>query len=178
MSSNSLCAGQASLLCASISIGGLSTLDEPLSAVVVQSPSSHCNRLLATADLHAAASRVQTKPAKTPKSFLVVKFGRGSANTENSASRRSDKEALLWEMRQPSGMKVDVEAAGIEVKVSVKYICGMSCSSSVNSHNCQPHLPDFLIPALPCALRRLHQHCKVLVTQVAKMPVLGWLCCA
>ena len=115
-----LCAGKASLFCASISIGGLSALDEPLAAVVVQSPSSHCNRLLATADLHAAASRVQTKPAKTPKSFLVVKFGRGSANSENSASRRSGKEALLWEMRQPSGMEIDVEAAGIEVSVSIK----------------------------------------------------------
>ena len=88
----------------------------------MQSPSSHCNRLLATADLHAAASRVQTKPAKTPKSFLVVKFGRGSANSENSASRRSGKEALLWEMRQPSGMEVDVEAAGIEVQCLSTYM--------------------------------------------------------
>ena len=115
----------------------------------MQSPSSHCNRLLATADLHAAASRVQTKPAKTPKSFLVVKFGRGSANTENSASRRSGKEAPLWEMRQPSGMEVDVEAAGIEVKALVKLICGMLCSSSVKSRNSQPHLSGFPLSALP-----------------------------
>ena len=120
----------------------------------MQSPSSHCNRLLATADLHAAASRVQTKPAKTPKSFLVVNFGRGSANTENSASRRSGKEALLWEMRQPSGMEVDVEAAGIEVTVPVNFVCGMSCSSSVKS--LQLHLPDVPLSALPCAQRLPH----------------------
>lgn len=109
-------AGQASLSCASIAIGGLGALDEPLSAVVVQSPSAHCTRLLATADLHAAASRVQTKPAKTPGSFLVVKFGRGSANAENYAARQGGKASLLWEMLQPSGMEIDVEAAGIEVK--------------------------------------------------------------
>ena len=66
-------------------------------------------------------------PAKTPKSFLVIKFGRGSANMENSASRRSGKEALLWEMRQPSGMEIDVEAAGIEVPVSVILYPGIKC---------------------------------------------------
>ncbi len=108
-------AGQASLSCASIAIGGLGALDEPLSAMVVQSPSSHCTRLLATADLHAAASRVQTKPAKTPNSFLVVKFGRGSANADNHAVRQQGKKILLWEMLQPLGMEIDVEAAGIEV---------------------------------------------------------------
>ena len=111
-------AGQASLSCVSIAIGGLGALDEPLSAVVVQSPSSHCTRLLATADLHAAASRVQTKPAKTPGSFLVVKFGRGSANADNHAVRQQGKKkSLLWEMLQPSGMEIDVEAAGIEVQL-------------------------------------------------------------
>lgn len=117
----------------------------------MQSPSSHCNRLLATADLHAAASRVQTKPAKTPKSFVVVKFGRGSANTENSTSWRSGKEALLWEMRQPSGMEIDVEASGIEVTASANLHPGMLCSSSARIHTCQPPLPGCLFPALPSA---------------------------
>ena len=85
--------------------------------MVVQSPSAHCTRLLATADLHAAASRVQTKPAKTPSSFLVVTFGRGCANAEHHAVRQQGKKASLWEMLQPSGMEIDVEAAGIEVKL-------------------------------------------------------------
>ena len=111
------CAGQACFSCASIAIGGLGALDEPLSAVVVQSPSSHCTRLLATADLHAAASRVQTAPAKTPGSFLEVKFGRGSANAELHVARQEGKLPLPWEMLQPLGMEVDVEAAGIEVRL-------------------------------------------------------------
>ena len=117
----------------------------------MQSPSSHCNRLLATADLHAAASRVQTKPAKTPKSFVVVKFGRGSANTENSTSRRSGKEALLWEMLQPSGMEIDVEASGIEVTASVNLHPGMLRRSSAKTYMCRPPLPVCLFPALPSA---------------------------
>ena len=111
------CAGQACFSCASIAIGGLGALDEPLSAVVVQSPSSHCTRLLATADLHAAASRVQTAPAKTPGSFLEVKFGRGSANGELHVARQEGELPLPWEMLQPLGMEVDVEAAGIEVRL-------------------------------------------------------------
>lgn len=117
-----LYAGQASLSCASIAIGGLGALDEPLSAVVVQSPSSHCTRLLATADLHAAASRVQTKPAKTQGSFLVVRFGRGLANAENQAVRQGGKEPAAWQMLQPSGMEIDVEAAGIEVITLCCYV--------------------------------------------------------
>ncbi len=121
-------AGQASLSCASIAIGGLGALDEPLSAMVVQSPSSHCTRLLATADLHAAASRVQTKPAKTPSSFLVVKFGRGSANAENHAVRQQGKKILLWEMLQPSGMEIDVEAAGIEVELFACLLTVICCT--------------------------------------------------
>jgi hypothetical protein len=85
--------------------------------VVVQSPSSHCTRLLATADLHAAASRVQTAPAKTPGSFLEVKFGRERADAELHVARRKGTPLLPWEMLQPLGMEVDVEAAGIEVRL-------------------------------------------------------------
>jgi hypothetical protein len=85
--------------------------------VVVQSPSSHCTRLLATADLHAAASRVQTAPAKTPNRFLEVTFGRGSATGEIHVARQEGKPPLPWEMVRPLGMEVDVEAAGIEVRL-------------------------------------------------------------
>ena len=107
--------GSASLACESLVVGGLTAQDRPLSAVVVQSPSSHCRRLLAIADLHAAATRSQLKsgPAKLG-GFLSLSLGRASV-AELPQPRCRDHGAE-WALGQPLGLQVDVELAGIEVR--------------------------------------------------------------
>lgn len=105
-------AGDACVSCASIAVGGLGALDEPLPALVLQSPSQHCNRLLAVADLHAAATRSQLGGDQRPRApaFLRVTLGR-AREQQRSPWAASDE----WSMRQPCGLQVDIEAAGIEV---------------------------------------------------------------
>lgn len=106
--------GSASLACESLAVGGLTAQDRPLSAVVVQSPSPHCRRLLAIADLHAAATRSQlkTSPAK-PGGFLALSIGR--AAPEELPQPRCRDDGAEWALGQPLGLQVDVELAGIEV---------------------------------------------------------------
>ncbi len=108
-------AGQATLVCESMAVGGLAALDEPLPALVMQSPSKHCMRLLAVADLHAAACRVQSSGAFGAGSFLTLRIGRPCGGREIPwDSGKGNKE---WSLAQPLGMQVEVEAAGIAVRI-------------------------------------------------------------
>ena len=106
---------RASLACESLAVGGLTAQDKPLRAVVMQSPSSHCRRLLAIADLHAAATRSQLKsgPAR-PGGFLSLSVGRAAAT--EAPQPRCSKDGAEWALGQPLGLQVDMELAGIEVK--------------------------------------------------------------
>jgi hypothetical protein len=105
--------GEATLVCKSMAVGGLAALDEPLPALVMQSPSKHCMRLLAVADLHAAACRVQSSGVFGAGSFLILRIGRPCSGRGGPWERtKGDKE---WSLAQPLGMQVEVEAAGIAV---------------------------------------------------------------
>ncbi len=103
------------MVCESMAVGGLAALDEPLPALIMQSPSKHCMRLLAVADLHAAACRVQSSGAFGAGSFLTLRIGRSCPG--RSAPWEAD-HAKEWTLAQPRGMQIEVEAAGIVVCLS------------------------------------------------------------
>lgn len=116
-------------MCESMAVGGLAALDEPLPAIVMQSPSKHCMRLLAVANLHAAASRVQTSSSFGAGSFLTLRISRACARQEDVW----DAPAKEWILAQPRGMQIEVEAAGIEVNLHWSLLDISECFPSMCS---------------------------------------------
>lgn len=98
-------------MCESMIAGGLAALDEPLPASIAQSPSPHCMRLLAVADLHAAASTGRISSTFGSGKFLSVKISHSVPEEEEPGPDR----AAGRSFGRPHGMHLDIQAAGIEV---------------------------------------------------------------
>ncbi|BDA48870.1 hypothetical protein COCOBI_12-5530 [Coccomyxa sp. Obi] len=131
------------MVCESMAVGGLAALDEPLPALIMQSPSKHCMRLLAVADLHAAACRVQSSGAFGAGSFLTLRIGRTCPGS--SAPWEADHEKG-WSLAQPRGMQIEVEAAGIVVMHNTDaVVAALSFFGQLDRHR---HMP-LARPALP-----------------------------